>query len=340
MDAVRFFARVLGWILLLTAAGTGSARADDASRATANVSVRIIGTSRSGRSGAAESAARHTLTIGQTAIVGVYGDFDGAIGSGGWPAGGSDSYAWRVEARLLAVSFETVELSVTWSRREPCRRGQGPGFGDTRVLKLSGDQRHVLDLVQPESPASTLANLFVEVEAARAADDDEPVRLEYDFWLVHQSRAGRQTTAHRSYGGYQGEKRSADFTPLGFAFDGGVVADGSDAPLSVSVKARLIARLRPDGRMEVTLGTDAWLECGAARSGGSGVKDFVARDGETVRVEVPASFGGCTVSREHALPTGARPGLTGTAEGLHVSSRDFFDGDQFSLLVRVRRFAR
>lgn len=340
MHATRYLARVLGWTLVLTAAGSGSAHADDASQTKANVSVRISGTSRSGRSGATESEARHTLKVGQSAIIGVYADFDGAMGSGGWPAGGNSSYAWRVEARLLAVTFETVELSMTWTRHDPGSRGDGSGSGDTRVLRLSADQRHVLDLVQSDSPASTLANIFVEVEAARAPGDAERAVLEYDFWLLHEGRTGQKTTAHQSYGGYQGAKVSAGFTPLMFGFDGGVMADGSSGPLAVSVKAHLTGRLRPDGRIDVTLGTDAWLECGAGRSGGSGVKEFVALDGETVSVEVPASFGGCTVSGANAVPSGARPGLTSTPGGLRVSSRDFFAGDHFSLLVRVRRFVR
>lgn len=338
MQAARTVIRVLGLTLLLISATCGAAFAADAPPVKADVSVRISGTGRTGRSGIAESAVAQTIAVGQTAIIGVAGDFDGAMASGGWPIGSPDSIAWRVEARILAVSFETIHLSVTWRRYEPGARSGGAGPGDTRVLKLGAGQRHVLDLAQSDSPTSDLANVFVEIAAARAEEDGDRALLEYDFWLVHESRAGRKTTSHQSYGNYDFAK--AAFNPLTFGLDGSIVPDGSNGPIAVAVSAQLTGRLRPDGNVEVTLGTEAWLQCGQGRSGGAGVKEFVAKAGETVSIELPGSLGSCTVAGTSVVPADARPGVAATLDGLRVASREFFDGDRFSLLVRVRRFER
>jgi len=70
------------------------------------------------------------------------------------------------------------------------------------------------------------------------------------------------------------------------------------------------------------------------------VKEFVAQDGETVGVELPAFSGLSALPGARTAPPGARPGVTSTPEGLRLSAREFFKGDRFSLLVRVRRFAR
>jgi hypothetical protein len=338
MHATRTASRYLGLALLLVPTTCAAAFAADPAPARANVSVRISGTSRTGRSGVAESASAQTLEVGQTVTIGAAGDFDGAMASGGWPVGDAASIAWRVEARLLRVSFETTELSITWRRYEPAGRGGGAGPGDTRVLRLSAGQRHVLDLVQSGSPTSALANLFVEITAARTEDARDLVIMEYDFWLVHESGSGKKTTSHQSYGSYDSAK--AAFDSLTFGFDGSLVPGGANGPVAVSITATLTGRLRPDGNVEVTLGTEAWLQCGAGRSGGAGVKEFIAKEGETVSVELPASFGSCTVTGTGVVPPGARPGVTATGDGLRVSSPEFFDGDRFSLLVRVRRFQR
>lgn len=338
MQAARAVVRVLGLALLLSSATCGAAFAADTAPVKADVSVRISGTGRTGRSGVAESAAAQTIAVGQTAIIGVAGDFAGAMSCGGWPVGGADSIAWRVEAQLLAVNFETIQLSVTWRRYEPGARDDGAGVGDTRVLKLGAGHRHILDLAQSDSPTSDLANVFVEIAAARAEEDRNRALLEYDFWLVHESRSGKKTTAHQSYGSYDFAK--AAFSPLTFGLDGGIVPEGSSGAIAVSVAAQLTGRLRPDGNVEVTLGTEAWLQCGQGRSGGAGVKEFVATEGETISIELPASLGACTLAGTAVLPPGARPGVAATRGGLRVVSRDFFDGDRFSLLVRVRRFER
>ena len=342
MHARSILRRIAGCTLILASALAGAANADDVAGPKARVSVQISGNSRDGRPGVVKGAGAALLEVGQTAVIGVYGDVEGSglLGVSGWPPANATSHAWRVELRLQAVSFEAVELSVTWKREDPRSRAGGPGAGDTRVIKLSAGERYVLDLVQSDSPGSNLVNLVVQLEASRADDSPDRTMLEYDFWLVHEDRTGKKTTEHRSYGGFAGTKMSVDFAPLVFGLDGALVRGGSGAPFAVLVKAQLTSRIRPDGRIEVTHYTDKQLECGGGFSSGSGEKEFVAQDGETVGVELPAFLGWSVLPEFRTVPPGARPGVTSTPKGLRVSEREFFEGDRFSLVVRVRRFTR
>lgn len=155
---------------------------------------------------------------------------------------------------------------------------------------------------------------------------------------MHESRTGTKTTQHQSYGRYESAK--AAFTPLAFGLEGGVSPKGTNGPVTVDVTGRLTGRLRSEGGVEVTLGTEAWLWCGEGRSGGAGVKEFVANEGETVSVELPNCFGQCLLPGAAIVPPGSRPGIAAVPGGLRLSSREFFEGDRSSLLVRVRRFER
>ena len=283
------------------------------------------------------SVATRTLAIGQSTVIGVNGDFAGAMGSGGWPVGKGPGYAWRVDARVQAIDFETVVLSVTWRRHGPGNVNEDAGAGDTRVLRLSAGQRHVLDFVQSDDADSPQVNLLVEVEAGRATAPSERAVLDYDFWLVHEDRSGTKTTRHLSYGGFQGEKMPFAFAPLGFALDGTPATDAGSSPVSVSVNGGLTGRLRPDGDLDVVVDTEAWMACGSGRTGGGGAKTYVARIGETVSVEVPTAFGWCTIAGVQGVPSHAKSGVTATGAGLRVSSREFFEGDRFSILVTVKR---
>lgn len=93
--------RLPGHVLALAVVMAWPAYGQDASYPKARVSVHITGTSRTGRTGVPTSAAGHTIAIGQTAVIGVTGDFSGAMGSGGWPIGGilCTPGVWRLESR-------------------------------------------------------------------------------------------------------------------------------------------------------------------------------------------------------------------------------------------------
>ncbi len=329
--------RLPGHVLALAVVMAWPAYGQDASYPKARVSVHITGTSRTGRTGVPTSAAGHTIAIGQTAVIGVTGDFSGAMGSGGWPIGGDTSYAWRVETRVKAIESDTVELAVTWQRFAPGTRAAGTGIGDVRVIRLSTAERHVLDFVHTDDARSPTANLLVEIEASRMPELAGRAVLSYDFWLVHEDRFGTKTTEHQSYGAFQGDKRSVAFKPLGFNLDGTRAPDAAAAPLTVSVSGHLTGYLKPDGALDATLSTEAWLACGGGRSGGGGVKQFVVREGETISVEVPAAIGWCTIAGTRVVPSDARSGVSATPAGVRVTSGEFFSGDRFSLLVRVGR---
>ena len=60
----------------------------------------------------------------------------------------------------------------------------------------------------------------------------------------------------------------------------------------------------------------------------------IRREGRRNRsaLQLPASLGSCTLAGTSVVPPDARPGVAATRDGLRVASREFFDGDRFSLL--------
>ena len=87
----------------------------------------------SGPSGVPTSAAARTVAVGQTAVIGMSGDFAGALGGGGWPVGRDTSYPWRVETRVQAIESDRPEAhrddEVNRKAGEERRAGLLPDHG-------------------------------------------------------------------------------------------------------------------------------------------------------------------------------------------------------------------
>jgi hypothetical protein len=308
----------------------------------AHVDVRLLTTNRTGATGSVSSLAGSDLAVGQTGTIGVYANFFGSRSAGGWPIGvGGDGYAWKVEARLISVQVDTVEVAINWGRYRPLTGIEARETGDYRVISLRTNERHVLDLVQSDKPDSPGANLVLQIEARQVEDPAYAnVSIGYDLWLVYEDRAGARTTRRTPLTGGQGESRPFAFRPLGFALDGNVVTADSKAPINLSVEGALLGRLRPDGAFELVVDGMLRLGCGDESSvgGGGGQKRYVAGDGETVSVELPFGSGHWGAVTGATIPPNARPGVSALGQGgIRVTKQEFFQGDRLSLLATARR---
>ena len=331
----RLSALVLALAGLMCATGYAQERT-----AKASVGLKILSTHRAGATGTSSGGTGGELQVGQAGTFGIYGDFAGALGAGGWPVKGTDtSHAWRVEARLVSIQADAVELAVEWSRHAHAAARSVPEAGDRRVLRLKADQRHLLDLVQSDAADSQVANLVVELTAKQVEDPARAgVSLAYDLWLVHESRAGEKTTRRFQVAGSQGATMAFAFPRWGILLDGKVLPGESDPPLTLSVAGTVLGRVRPDGALEVVVDAALQLGCrGGGIGGGGGTKSYVAQDGETVEVELPFGSGYCGTITGEAIPPNVRPGVSASGAGLRVSNREFFEGDRLSLLVMARR---
>ena len=311
-------------------------------RPKAHVEVRLLSTARAGATGSASASTGRTLAVGQTGTIGVAGDFSGGSGTGGWPIGGTGDVAWRVDARIVAVEIDTVEVAIKWGRYRPGVGHEEREVGDDRVVRLMTGQRHVLDLVHASASSSPLANLVVEIEA-RQVEDPAYVGapIGYDIWFVHESRTGQKTTRRAQIVGSQADWKAFEFRPLGFSLDGAPLPAEASAPVGAYLEGELLGRLRPDGSVGLAIRNRFGIECATGgtngRSGGRGEKELVAGDGETVSLELPVSIGWCTVSAPSSTPSNARRGVTAVKGGLRVTASEFFSGERFSLLVTARR---
>ncbi|MDO8836384.1 MAG: hypothetical protein Q7V01_12360 [Vicinamibacterales bacterium] len=316
----------------------GSASGEETS-ARARVDVSIIGTQRTGATGPPSATAGDNLAVRQTETFGLYAR-DGSLGAGPWPdlRQSSEGSAWRVTVRLVSLQVDTVELAITWGRHRASAGSWSPEAGDSRTVSLRAGERHVLDLVQIDTPTSSLANVLVELEVRRVEDPAyADLSIGYDLWLVHEGRGGRRTTRRVQLNDGQGATLPFAFEPVGFGLDGRVRARVDGASLALSVDGQAMGRLRPDGAFDVAITSWLWLRCGkGGRGGRGGTKTFTARDGEAVGVELPVGTGYCGIP-DVPLPPDARNGVTAEGASLRISNEAFFEGERLSLLVTVGR---
>ena len=312
----------------------------------ARVELRLLSTQRSGATGPAASTGGE-LAVGEKWVAGVYGDFDGSHGAGGWLVGGTAGYAWRLEARLVSVGINSVQVAITWGRYHRGSGAETPEVGDSRVVNLMTAQRHVLDSVQSEDPESDEANFVVEIGANLVEDPAYAnAAIDYDVWFVHDDDAGQKTARRLHIVGSQGEWRAFSFRPFGFGLDGSLLAVGAPAPVVANADGEIIGRLRADGTIGLAIRNRFGIDCsvegmpggsGANVSRGRGEKELIARDGETISLEMPTGIGWCTISPPPDDRVPARAGVKTMKGGVRITGADFFRGDRFSLLVTVRR---
>ena len=241
--------------------------------------------------------------------------------------------------RRLTNAGEAVRLDVTWSRSELSNGIAQSTASDRRTIALKEGERHVLDFIAIAAPESAIANAVLEIEVPR---NEVPGygndTLAYDVWLVHETAAGRKLTRHLTTAGSQGQATPFAFAPLRFGIDAASPGDGSEGPVNVTLKGTLTGRVKPDGRIDITLTSERTIDCTSGMSAReSGTKAFVSAPDETTAVDYPWAFGYCPLSRGVAKPAHARPGVVERDGGLRVDLKQFFAGEKTSILVTARR---
>jgi hypothetical protein len=264
------------------------------------------------------------------------------VASGAVPAGwlAGYSHGWTLQLRRSAGEPGVARVDVEWSRKELA--GGTVQAGDRRTIALKEGEHHILDFVP--IPSGPYANVVLELEAVHVEEPQfQSEMLAYDLWLVHEGREGR-VTRQVAVTGIHGQQTPYWFDPPRFPI--GTAATDQPA-LELSVSGTVRGRVRPDGRLEVTLVSRRTLIMSAglgalarrAHTGGAdiGEKTFLASPGETIAVELPAPGGSFTLVPNFAIPVHLQPGVTVLGDRLHVSRAEFFGSGKTSILVTVRR---
>ena len=264
-------------------------------------------------------------------------------------------HVWKVTRTGVAHRDGKLTFDLDWSRFDagvaaPAAQGQ-------QRLTLAEGASYPIDLVRTATPGSCNAGAVVlEIEASaieQAAFVDTV--LTYDVWVTHTDATGEKKTKHLVISGKQGKAADFDFSP--FRFDVPKLApDQYDLDLVTRLMGVIKGRLREDGKVTLDLETRRVdrLERPeepsppVARAGGR--KALELKLDETIEIELPQASG---INTHVASPQSSRIGGRGIgargsapAEGpavalkdgaIVVNIREFFEGDRFSVLIRVRK---
>jgi hypothetical protein len=224
--------------------------------------------------------------------------------------------AWQVDSRLKSVDAAGATFTLHWTRTVRDRNSvEADSMERQYDVRLAERERQVLDLVRTRGAAYPNCD-GVALELELTFEDDPSVAntlLEYDVWLVHRDRQGRELTDHVQPRGFQGRSVEYAFRPIKYRDDGSIdSAGGVTAALTGSVKGRV----RPDGRIDLVVSAARMVMSRALGSGDGGSKQATVADGETIELETPRLRG--------RLP------VIGDLE-------PFFEGDRTAIRVTARR---
>jgi hypothetical protein len=272
----------------------------------AHVSLNMLRTQRGGATNRSMSMSPDGLAPGEKVLPTVFA-------AGGGPQGcdvrmtlqspetvlGSYPLVWTVNVEVRSVSTDAIVLAVDWERLT--RGGEGPrklaGVSTPEQLTLREGERVLLDFADrsPSGESLCAQNFAIELTAELAEDPALARRqIGYDLWLVHDAPGGRRASRHLELTATQGQESAFQFPHQRLPVLAGTKVDGPETELQVDVRGTLRGRLRPDGTIDLSLGTERSLwyvssDGSGEHVGDGGQKLLHVQPQETIRVDLPSA---------------------------------------------------
>jgi hypothetical protein len=241
-------------------------------------------------------------------------------------------YLWRVRAHVRSVSLTQSTLDVDWHRSGP-ENYRTPSDGEVQAITLGPGEYRLLDYVRDRTGTSPCANVQLQVRADPVPQSGAQPTLTYDLWLVHDNR-GERRVVHRSVEGRSGHLVTVDLEPFTWSSGGLTDLEQASQPVLMKVRSSLVATLRADGSLGMSVRAMRTVSCGGSEVSGQGQEDFQGALGETVSLLLPPPRGRAMVA---AGGQPSSPGRGAVARGAVFDFASFFAGTQTSLYVRVSR---
>lgn len=211
-----------------------------------------------------------------------------AISSGGPAFQPGTRVGWTVEGRLLSSDVESARVAIRWSRQvmDPSLVGIGDMVREYEVRLQEGSQFVVDFLRPPPADASGCDGVVVRMWL-EFKDPPELARevLDYDVWLVHSDAEGRETLARSRGRTLQGQALTYRFPSVEYDGTGRFSPAGG---FRADFDGRVRGRVRPDGRIDLSVRAGRSVYKGALGQGSGGAKQATVASGETVEFELPA----------------------------------------------------
>ena len=351
--------RLMFGALLLGLASAGRAHADQVPQLSVN--ARMI---HANGSPGSSSASPHPMVVGQGVTSYVFAS-ESLCGVGAARDGKLDDvlkdqtrgYLWQVTRTGVSHVNGLVTFDLEWSRFDD----GSPISSASAKQRLTLDEgtSYPIDMLRAASPGNCKAGAVILEIAASAIEAPAfaDTVLQYDLWVTHQDGTGQKQTRHFVVSAKQGTAGAFEFAPFRFGIPK-LTVDQYDLDLVTRVIGSIKGRLRPDGKVDVDLDTrridrlERRDEPPTSQPRASGRKSLSLQLGETIEIELPNGSGfvaHVASPQSPALSGGFGVGHRGSAPpspavafkdgAIVVSFKEFFDGDRFSLLFRVRKGA-
>jgi hypothetical protein len=155
-----------------------------------------------------------------------------------------------------------------------------------RTEDVSGATPYLIVSIQNLSP-SGIGGADVVVKVGLEFGDKRELSnsvLDYDVWLVHREADGREVVDRTAGRGLQGKRIDYLFRRLQYKPDG---TPGADREIDIDLSGSVKGRVRPDGRIDVSISAERMIIQGALGSGEEGYKKATVADGDTLELELP-----------------------------------------------------
>jgi len=210
---------------------------------------------------------------------------------------GRFSLVWTVAAEVRSIETDRIVLDVTWQRLKRGENGPPLAGGPTpESITLREGERVLLDFADGARPDWLCARNFAIELTAGLAEDPALVRrqIAYDVWLVHEAPGGQRQSRHLERTANQGEESAFQFPHQRLPSVAAPKGSGAEEGLQVDVKGTLRGRVRPDGTIDLSLGTNRTLwyvspDGSGEHVGDGGQKILSLHPQETIRVELPGA---------------------------------------------------
>lgn len=245
-------------------------------------------------------------------------------------------YVWQLRADVVAVSAAKTTVQLRWSRSQANQGAMQEEAGDTRTVTLRvGDYQNVDYVSAPPGLRSGCSNLLLRVLAEPLPQPDPQPLLTLDLWLAHDGRNGRRWV-HQQVHGRSGQPVAFRLDPLAWAPSGAPIKARSDQPvIGMGANGTIVATMRPEGFLDVSVQATRSLTWGRTRVDGEGDQDFRCAANEAVALLLPDARGRAASA---APVTGTRvaPGVLAGGDKTVVDFARFFGGSETTLYVVVR----
>ncbi len=241
------------------------------------------------------------------------------VGSGTETPTAGFAHAWRVTAKLLEATMESVTVAVAWSREDVDGSGaRRVEVRDHQTVTMREGERHTLDYLPAPGKADDCgSNLRVDVTASVVEDERmRQARIHYELWLMDEV-PGRPAELRRFEAtGRHGEKIEFHFDPL--RWKTGAFLDDVELEVLAEISGTMRGRVREDGTVEAILDASRNIGLGkgghaAGGIGDGGRKSVRIAPGETLGLLLPPAEG------SHALTIDGMSNVVGGDSGRGVS---------------------